>query len=120
SRPRRHPRPRQGAVRHAPALSRLPRLAELRMSVAQAQVTEVRHPLAQHKLGLLRDRTTNTADFRRLTDELTLLLTYEATKDFPTEEVEVETPLERTTVARISGKKVAVCPVLRAGIGMLD
>jgi uracil phosphoribosyltransferase len=90
------------------------------MSVAQANVTEVKHPLAQHKLGLLRDKDTNTADFRRLTDELTLLLTYEATKDFPTEDVEVETPLERTTVARISGKKVAVCPVLRAGIGMLD
>jgi uracil phosphoribosyltransferase len=83
-------------------------------------VTEVEHPLARHKLGLLRDRSTSTADFRRLVDELTLLLTYEATKDFPTELVEVETPLERTTVERISGKKVAVCPVLRAGVGMLD
>jgi uracil phosphoribosyltransferase len=83
-------------------------------------VTEVTHPLARHKLGLLRDRSTSTADFRRLVDELTLLLTYEATKDFPTELVEVETPLEKTTVERISGKKVAVCPVLRAGIGMLD
>ena len=90
------------------------------MTVAHANVTEVRHPLARHKLGLLREKTTNTADFRRLIDELTLLLTYEATKDFPTELVEVETPLERTTVERISGKKVAVCPVLRAGIGMLD
>ena len=90
------------------------------MSVTQANVTEVRHPLARHKLGLLRDRSTSTADFRRLVDELTLLLTYEATKDFPTELVEVDTPLERTTVERISGKKVAVCPVLRAGVGMLD
>jgi uracil phosphoribosyltransferase len=90
------------------------------MSVAQLNVTEVKHPLARHKLGLLRDRSTSTADFRRLVDELTLLLTYEATKDFPTELVEVETPLERTTVERISGKKVAVCPVLRAGVGMLD
>jgi uracil phosphoribosyltransferase len=90
------------------------------MNVAQGNVTEVRHPLARHKLGLLRERTTSTADFRRLVDELTLLLTYEATKDFPTELVEVDTPLERTTVERISGKKVAVCPVLRAGIGMLD
>jgi uracil phosphoribosyltransferase len=85
-----------------------------------SQVTEVTHPLVRHKLGLLRDRTTSTADFRRLVDELTLLLTYEATKDFATEEVEVETPLERTTVQRISGKKVAVCPILRAGVGMLD
>ena len=83
-------------------------------------VTEVRHPLVKHKLGLLRDRTTSTADFRRLVDELTLLLTYEATKELATEEVAVETPLERTTVQRISGKKVAVCPILRAGIGMLD
>ena len=85
-----------------------------------SNVTEVRHPLVQHKLGLLRDRTTSTADFRALVDELTLLLTYEATKDLATEEVEVDTPLERTTVQRISGKKVAVCPILRAGIGMLD
>ncbi len=83
-------------------------------------VTEVTHPLVRHKLGLLRDRHTSTADFRRLVDEVTLLLTYEATKDFPTERVEVETPLEQTTVERISGKKVAVCPVLRAGVGMLD
>ena len=83
-------------------------------------VTEVVHPLAQHKLGLLRDRTTSTADFRRLVNELTLLLTYEATKDLATEDVEIETPLEQTTVPRISGKKVAVCPILRAGVGMLD
>lgn len=85
-----------------------------------SNVTEVAHPLARHKLGLLRDRTTSTADFRRLVDELTLLLTYEATKELATEEVEVETPLEHTTVQRISGKKVAICPILRAGMGMLD
>jgi len=85
-----------------------------------SNVTEVTHPLVRHKLGLLRERTTNTGDFRRLVDEVTLLLTYEATKDLATERVEVETPLERTTVPRISGKKVAVCPILRAGIGMLD
>lgn len=85
-----------------------------------ARVTEVTHPLVQHKLGLLRDSTTNTQMFRQLVNELTLLLTYEATKDLATEEVEVSTPLERTTVQRISGKKVAVCPILRAGVGMLD
>ncbi len=89
-------------------------------SLAEAVVTEVTHPLVQHKLSLLRDRRTSTADFRRLVDELTTLLTYEATKDLPTEALEIETPLERTTVHRISGKKVAVCPVLRAGMGMLD
>ena len=83
-------------------------------------VTEVTHPLVQHKLGLLRDTTTTTQMFRQLVNELTLLLTYEATKDLANEEIEIETPLELTTARRISGKKVAVCPILRAGVGMLD
>ena len=90
------------------------------MNVATENVVVVDHPLVQHKLGLLRDKTTPTQVFRQLVDELTLLLTYEATKDMATEESEIETPLERTTVQRISGKKVAVCPILRAGVGMLD
>jgi uracil phosphoribosyltransferase len=83
-------------------------------------VTEVRHPLVQHKLSYLRDHTTPTVHFRKLVEEVTLLLTYEATKDFPTELVEIETPLEVAALPRISGKKVAVCPILRAGLGMLD
>ena len=87
---------------------------------ARGRVTEVRHPLVQHKLSYLRDKTTPTVHFRKLVNEITLLLTYEATKDLATEEVEVETPLEATAVPRISGKKVAVCPILRAGVGMLD
>jgi uracil phosphoribosyltransferase len=90
------------------------------MSVATEKLVVVDHPLVQHKLGLLRDASTPTQMFRQLVDELTLLLTYEATKDMATEEVEIGTPLERTTVQRISGKKVAVCPILRAGVGMLD
>jgi uracil phosphoribosyltransferase len=90
------------------------------MSVTTENVVVVDHPLVQHKLGLLRDQSTPTQVFRQLVDELTLLLTYEATKDLATEEVEIETPLERTSVQRISGKKVAVCPILRAGVGMLD
>jgi uracil phosphoribosyltransferase len=90
------------------------------MSVTTEKVVVVDHPLVQHKLGLLRDQSTTTQMFRQLVDEVTLLLTYEATKDLATEEVEIETPLERTSVQRISGKKVAVCPILRAGIGMLD
>ncbi len=90
------------------------------MSVATHRVIEVGHPLVQHKLGLLREESTPTQVFRQLVNELTLLLTYEATKDLATEEVEIDTPLERTTVQRISGKKVAVCPILRAGVGMLD
>jgi uracil phosphoribosyltransferase len=83
-------------------------------------VTEVRHPLVLHKLSYLRDKDTPTVHFRRLVEEVTLLLTYEATKDLPTEDVPIATPLETTPCPRISGKKVAVCPILRAGLGMLD
>jgi uracil phosphoribosyltransferase len=90
------------------------------VTVATQRVTVVDHPLVQHKLGLLRDLETPTQMFRQVVNELTLLLTYEATKELATEEVEIRTPLERTTVPRISGKKVAVCPILRAGVGMLD
>ena len=88
--------------------------------VATGRVTQVAHPLVQHKLSYLRDKATPTVHFRKLANELTLLLTYEATKELPTETVEIDTPLERMPAQRISGKKVAVCPVLRAGIGMLD
>ena len=93
------------------------------MSVPEVEtkrLTVVMHPLVQHKLSYLREKTTPTVHFRKLTEEITLLLTYEATKDFPTEDYEMETPLERMVAQRISGKKVAVCPVLRAGVGMLD
>ncbi len=87
---------------------------------ATGQLTEVDHPLVRHKLGLLRDVSTTTQMFRQLVNELTLLLTYEATKDLVDEAVEIETPLEHTTARQISGKKVAICPILRAGMGMLD
>jgi uracil phosphoribosyltransferase len=89
-------------------------------TTATARVTHVTHPLVQHKLSYLRDKSTPTVHFRKLVEEVTLLLTYEATKDFPTEDVEIETPLETAMIPRLAGKKVAVCPVLRAGIGMLD
>jgi uracil phosphoribosyltransferase len=89
-------------------------------ATATERVTHVTHPLVQHKLSYLREKDTPTVHFRKLVEEVTLLLTYEATKDFPTEDVEIETPLESATFPRIAGKKVAVCPVLRAGIGMLD
>src|SRR4051812_41632587 len=91
------------------------------MSTTQTgRLTVVTHPLVQHKLSYLRDKDTPTVHFRKLVNELTLLLTYEATRELPLEEVEIETPLEVMTAQRISGKKVAVCPVLRAGMGMLD
>jgi uracil phosphoribosyltransferase len=89
-------------------------------ATAAGQVVEVKHPLVQHKLSYVRDKATPTVHFRKLVEEITLLLTYEATKDFPTEDYEIETPLTRMTAQRISGKKVAVCPILRAGVGMLD
>ncbi len=90
------------------------------MSAITERVTVVDHPLVQHKLGLLRDQETPTQFFRQLVNEVAVLLTYEVTKDLPVEEVAIATPLERVTVPRISGKKVAVVPILRAGIGMLD
>jgi uracil phosphoribosyltransferase len=90
------------------------------MVVETKRLTVVGHPLVQHKLSYLRDKTTPTVHFRKLANEITLLLTYEATKDLPTEDYEIETPLETMTAQRLHGKKVAVCPVLRAGVGMLD
>ncbi len=113
---RRPPRPGARALRQAAALPGFPRLHHVRV----LSVTEVRHPLVQHKLSYLRDRETPTVHFRKLVEEITLLLTYEATKDLPTEDVDIETPLEVHPFPRISGKKVAVCPILRAGLGMLD
>ncbi|MEZ5170007.1 MAG: uracil phosphoribosyltransferase [Acidimicrobiia bacterium] len=83
-------------------------------------LTVVEHPLVAHKLALLRDRRTTTKEFRHLVAELAALLTYEATRDLGTEPIEVETPLARTTQRKVSGKKLAVVPVFRAGLGMLD
>jgi uracil phosphoribosyltransferase len=83
-------------------------------------VTVVDHPLVRHKLTLLRSVSTDTRDFRALTGEIANLLCYEATKDLPTEDFEVETPLMKMTGTRVAGKKVGVVPVLRAGLGMLD
>src|SRR5581483_6323763 len=97
-------------VRAPPALSGVPRVRHLR-ELSEPRLTVVTHPLVQHKLSYLRDKDTPTVHFRKLANELTLLLTYEATKDFPTEDVAIETPLEQMTAQRIAGKKVAVCPV---------
>jgi uracil phosphoribosyltransferase len=85
-----------------------------------SRLVVVDHPLVQHKLGLLRDRTTTTRDFRQLMAEIATFLCYEATRDLETELADVETPLERTQRLRISGKKLGVVVVLRAGLGMLD
>ncbi len=86
----------------------------------ESRVTLVDHPLVQHKVAILRDKDTSTKQFRELVRELALFEGYEATRDFPLEEVVVETPLERCTCMELSGKKVAIVPILRAGLGMVD
>jgi uracil phosphoribosyltransferase len=95
-------------------------MATQRSEVGLRRLVIVEHPLAQHKLGLMREAGANTKDFRQLMGELAAFLTYEATRNLDTEPVEISTPLERTTVSRISGKKLGVVAVLRAGLGMLD
>src|SRR6185437_1821040 len=80
----------------------------------------VSHPLVQHKLSILRDRETPTKIFKELVDEIAMLMAYEATSDLPLEEAVVETPLERTTGRRVSGKKLTLVPILRAGLGMVE
>lgn len=83
-------------------------------------VIQVQHPLVQHKVGLLREHEISTKKFRELTAELARLLAYEATADFPLEAVQVDCWSGPATVQQISGKKVTVVPILRAGLGMLD
>lgn len=78
------------------------------------------HPLIRHKVTVLRDRRTSKKKFKELVDEVAMLMAYEVTKDLPLEEVEVETPLERTRQWRLRGKKLTVVPILRAGLGMVD
>ena len=78
------------------------------------------HPLIQHKLSILREKSTSVKEFRELISEIALLMCYEATRDLPLEEVEIETPVAKAKVKRISGKKLAIVPILRAGLGMVD
>jgi uracil phosphoribosyltransferase len=80
----------------------------------------VSHPLVQHKLSLLRDRATPTKIFKELVDEIATLIAYEATSELTLESAPVETPLERTTGKRVSGKKLTLVPILRAGLGMVE
>ena len=78
------------------------------------------HPLIQHKLTIMRDKRTGAKEFRELLDEITVLMGYEITRDFPLVDWEIETPIQKMTAKRIAGKKVAVVPILRAGLGMVD
>jgi len=78
------------------------------------------HPLIQHKLTLIRDKNTGVKEFREMVNELALLMTYEVTRDLPLEETEIETPICTTRSKVLSGKKLGVVPILRAGLGMVD
>ena len=85
-----------------------------------SNVTIYDHPLIQHKLSILRDKQTSSKDFRELVSEIAMLMCYEATRDLPLEDVEIETPMGKTTAKHLAGKKLAIVPILRAGLGMVD
>ena len=78
------------------------------------------HPLIQHKLTIMRKKDTSTKDFRELLEEISCLMGYEITRDLPLDDVEIETPLEKMIAKEVSGKKLAIVPILRAGLGMVD
>jgi uracil phosphoribosyltransferase len=89
-------------------------------SFSMSNVHVVSHPLVQHKLTLMRDKTVSTKGFRQLLNEIGMLLAYEVTRDLPLELIEVETPLAKTMQPAIAGKKLVFAPILRAGVGFLD
>ena len=78
------------------------------------------HPLLQHKLSILRDESTGVKDFREIVNEVATLMSYEATRDLPLQDVEVQTPVAKAVTKQLAGKKLAIVPVLRAGLGMVD
>jgi uracil phosphoribosyltransferase len=90
------------------------------MSQQRPGLVVVGHPLVQHKLSLMRDRNTSTAEFRRLLREISLLLAYEATRDLPIEPTDIDTPLEHASFPLLAGKKLCLVSILRAGNGILD
>ena len=83
-------------------------------------VSYMTHPLIKHKITLLRKTATGTNEFRKLIEEIAMLMGYEALADLPTADIEVETPIEKTVQPVINGKKLAVVPILRAGLGMVS
>lgn len=84
------------------------------------QLHVIDHPMIQHKLTIMRSKETGTKEFRELLREIGMLMGYEVTRDFPLADIEIETPMGKTIARQISGKKVAVVPILRAGLGMVD
>ena len=84
------------------------------------KLTVIDHPMIQHKLSIMRMKETGTKDFRELLEEISMLMAYEITRDFPLKEVEIETPICKCKEKMLAGKKVGVVPILRAGLGMLN
>lgn len=78
------------------------------------------HPLIQHKIGIIRNKETGSKQFRELVEEISMLMAYEVTRELPLEEVEIETPVSKAKVKTLSGKKLGIIPILRAGLGMVD
>lgn len=78
------------------------------------------HPLIQHKLAMMRDKSTSVKDFRNLVREVSMLMAYEATRELPLKDVEIETPICKTTMKMLKGEDIAIVPILRAGLGMVD
>ena len=85
-----------------------------------SKLTVFDHPLIQHKLTIIRDKNVGTKEFREIVDEIASLMAYEVTRDLPVEDVVVETPVAKTTQKTLAGKKLAIVPILRAGLGMVD
>ena len=85
-----------------------------------SKVTQISHPLIQHKLAYIRDKNTGSKDFRDLVQEVAMLMAYEVTRDIQLEEIEIETPICTTKCNVLAGKKMAIVPILRAGLGMVD
>ena len=85
-----------------------------------SQVHIIDHPMIQHKLTIMRDKETGSKDFRELLDEISLLMGYEITRDLPLEDKQIETPICKMTAKRVSGRKMAIVPILRAGMGMVE
>ena len=88
--------------------------------IMSGTITITNHPLIQHKIAILRDKETSSKDFRTLVGEIAMLMCYEATRDLPLEEREIETPVAKAKVHVLAGKKLAFVPILRAGLGMVD
>ena len=85
-----------------------------------SQIHVIDHPMIQHKLTIMRKKETGSKDFRELLKEISLLMGYEVTRDLPLDDIEIETPICKTMAKKVSGRKLAIVPILRAGIGMVD